>query len=513
MYIYYKINKDNIYDILSSLTININDYFVYSVPPSINEDEVVVKIKITYNEKCELIEIDKECYRLNKILNLENRIIIFYFLNESLKNKILNNLKYIKEIKVKYEYIENNFKICNWKNRNVLEIINSKNNIEIIRQQNQILFNRILAIKGIVYGMLTQKQIINKYVLNNYAKVYQEYSIINNIISDLRNRNELNRKLYNSLTDAKNVFRKQIESNLNNFDYKNILITDIDYNYIRFNNYLLNLSLKDLELFERVINYIVNKLSVIEDEKKKIQMLLKYLDKNKNYFQIEKDYELLYRRMVKEDYSINVDSIKNDVIKNIYAVFVKYDSTKEFVLFIKEKNIGKSYIAYMILGGIKGLKYMSGNIIEENVLSKDILKNSIQLIDDIINGENKRDLYKLKLHYYLNKLYSKLDEIKYKFDDFDIITNNDIGYMSINIKRENAFLEVFYKERKNKLAKSIKYYDNRCNRLKKIKMECPNNNIYFNYRFIIDNKIRTLDLRYEYIFSNLLEYINNKEVE
>mgnify|MGYP001659583465 CR=1 FL=1 len=85
--------------------------------------------------------------------------------------------------------------------------------------------------------------------------------------------------------------------------------------------------------------------------------------------------------------------------------------------------------------------------------------------------------------------------------------------MSINIKRDNALLEVFYKERKNKISKSIKYYDDRCYELKKMKMECPNINIYFNYRFIINNKIRTLDLRYEYIFSNLLEYINNKEVE
>ncbi|AYE35327.1 hypothetical protein [Clostridium septicum] len=513
MYIYYKINKNNIYDILSSLTININDDFVYSVPPSINEDEVVIKIKITYDEKCGLIKIDKECYRFNKILNIENRIIVFYFLNESMKNKILNNLKYIKEIKVNYEYIENNFKIYYWKNGDTLKIITSKNNIEIVKEKNQMLFNRILSIKGIIYGMFTHKQIINKYVLNNCSKVYEEYSIINNIIINLRNKNELNRKLYNSLIDTRNVFRKQIENNLNNFDYKNILITDIDYNYIKFNNCLLNLSLKDLELFERIINYIVNKLSGIEDEKKKTLMLLKYLDKNKNDFEIKEDYELLHKRIVKEDYSVNVDSIKNDVIKNIYVVFIKYDSTKEFVLFTREKNIRKSYIAYMTLGAIKGLKYMSGNIIAENVLNDGILKNSIKIVDDVINGENQRYLYKLKLHYYLNKLYSKLDNIKVKFDDFDIITNKEIGYMSINIKRENALLEVFYKERKKKLANSIKYYDNRCYKLKKIKMECPNNNIYFNYRFIINNKTRTLDLRYEYIFSNLLEYINNKEVE
>lgn len=514
MYIYYKINKKNIYDILSGLTININDDIVYLIPPLINEDEVAIKIQISYDEKCGLIKIDKESYRLSKIFNIENRMVLFYFFDENSKNKVLSNLKYIKEIKVKYEFIENSFKICNWKNRKLSEIDRNKNNIEIVRVKNQEVFNKILSIKGIIYGMFTNKHIVNKYILNNCTKIYEEYKIINDVISNLRDKKELNRSLYNSLITTRNVFRKQIENNLNNFDYNYILITDIKYNYIKFNNDLLNLSLKDLELFERIINYIVNKLSSVEEEKKKIQMLLKYLDENKKYFEIEKDYELLYRRIVKEDYSVNVDSIKSDVIKNIYVVFIKHDSTKEFKLFIREKDIRKSYIAYMILGGIKGFKYMSGNIITENVLSDDILKNSIRIIDDnLINGKNQRYLYKLKLHYYLNKLYSKLDDVQYEFEDFLINVDQEKGYMSIHIKRDNSLLEVFYKERKSNISNSIKYYDNRCYKLEKMKMKCPNNNIYFNYRFIINNKIKTLDLRYEYIFSNLLEYINNKEVE
>lgn len=514
MYIYYKIDKKDIYDILSGLTININDDIVYLIPPSINEDEVAIKMKISYDEKCGLIKIDKESYRLSKVFNIENRMVLFYFFDENSKNKTLNNLKYIKEIKVKYEFIENSSKICNWKNIKLSEIDRNKNNIEIVRVKNQEVFNKILSIKGIVYGMFTSKHIVNKYILNNCTKIYEEYKIINDVISNLRDKKELNRSLYNSLIMTRNVFRKQIENNLNNFDYKNIVITDIKYNYIKFNNYLLNLSLKDLELFERIINYIVNKLSSVEEEKKKIQLLLKYLDENKKYFEIEKDYELLYRRIVKEDYSVNVDSIKSEVIKNIYVVFIKYDSTKEFILFIREKDIRKSYIAYMILGGIKGLKYMSGNIITENVLSDDILKSSIRIIDDnLINGKNHRYLYKLKLHYYLNKLYSKLDNLQYEFEDFLINISKEKDYMSIHIKRDNALLEVFYKERKSNISNSIKYYDNRCYKLEKMKMKCSNNNIYFNYRFIINNKIKTLDLRYEYIFSNLLEYINNKEVE
>ena len=110
-------------------------------------------------------------------------------------------------------------------------------------------------------------------------------------------------------------------------------------------------------------------------------------------------------------------------------------------------------------------------------------------------------------------MYSKLDNLQYEFEDFLINISKEKDYMSIHIKRDNALLEVFYKERKSNISNSIKYYDNRCYKLEKMKMKCSNNNIYFNYRFIINNKIKTLDLRYEYIFSNLLEYINNKEVE
>ena len=211
MYIYYKINKKNIYDILSGLTININDDIVYLIPPLINEDEVVIKMKISYDEKCGLIKIDKESYRLSKIFNIENRMVLFYFFDENSKNKVLSNLKYIKEIKVKYEFIENSFKICNWKNRKLSEIDRNKNNIEIVRVKNQEVFNKILSIKGIIYGMFTNKHIVNKYILNNCTKIYEEYKIINDVISNLRDKKELNRSLYNSLITTRNVFRKQIE--------------------------------------------------------------------------------------------------------------------------------------------------------------------------------------------------------------------------------------------------------------------------------------------------------------
>ena len=95
----------------------------------VSEDEVAIKMKISYDEKCGLIKIDKESYRLSKVFNIENRMVLFYFFDENSKNKTLNNLKYIKEIKVKYEFIENSSKICNWKNIKLSEIDRNKNKI------------------------------------------------------------------------------------------------------------------------------------------------------------------------------------------------------------------------------------------------------------------------------------------------------------------------------------------------------------------------------------------------
>lgn len=510
MYIYYRISNEEIYKILSSLIININDNIVHS-KIVMCENDILVRIKLKNNESSDLIRINKNTFLINKIFNLENRNIKFYFNNKEVLKSTKNSLKFLKEIKIDENLIDEYFEYHNGKATDCK--IYNHSSIDILTNENNTLYVKNNILKGMIYGALLDYNFISEYLLKNYGGTYEEYKLIINIINDLRFKNELNKNLYKVLNKTRSEFQKNIENKLNSANFENMIINKIELNKIELNNNFLQMTKEDLLLFERIINILVNKLYYIENSKNKIEQLLKLLSidyKDSEKLNIKEDLSLLQRRFINEDYSINVNYINSVVLKNLFVVCIKYNNDREFVSFIDEKHIDRYYIAYMILGAVKGIGDSSYSLFSVDKQYKKIINDSINFLEkNLLEAQEKIYINRLKIQYYLNNIYSISEKVNFENKDFKIISNEK-GILKIWLKRDTSSMNVMYHTRNKNISKNIKYYDNRNNDLIKINKNYKAKNIYFSYYFIINNKKKALDYRYENIYSNILKYFYNE---
>lgn len=502
MYIYYKIKQENIYDILSSLILNVGSDVIYKAEPQIDNKEILVRIRIS--EKFNLIDINNNIGTMNRIFNLETTNVKFYFNSRQQIDEVLKLASIIKEIKIGSEELENYFYIYN---NNTINLNYDYKPIEIIHRQNKKILRKLDILKGILYCTLLDKNKWNKYIIDEYTIFYEEYKTIENMIYKLQTNGKKNLLILKTLVQSKKVLKKEIEKNLALANYENMIINSVDRKQIIFNNKFLCLSNKDKELFDKIMNLLINKLFYIEDNKMKMVYLVKSIKSFSDEYNIDYDYKLVYKRVIDEDFSININQINNVVLKNLFAACIKYNDDREFSSFLLNKGIEKKYIAYMFLGSIVGFRYLSSSLI--SLKDSSILKDSLNKIENmIINQEKQKHFNRLKIHYYLDKLYNNLNILKNEYSDIEVKVDLNNKNMKIYLNELNVVMNVDYYKRNKNMANCIKYYDNRTKKLIKMNKEYINNsNIYFNYNFAINKKIKPLDYRFEDIYSTILEYI------
>lgn len=510
MYIYYKINNKDIYKILSGMILNINEQIVYTKKVKPNKDEILVRIHLQDNERFCLIKIKENQYLLNRVFNLENNSIKFIIKEKSQLEQIKKGIDFIKEIKIntnmlnKYYILDNEYHYSD----NVFI-----DRLPCVEKNNCLYKRKIDILKGFIYGSFRDKQKLNKYLLNEEAIIYNEYIAICRVIEELNHKSVNDKQILFNLKNLKKRMNNEIEKNLQNKNYKNILIKEVTHNKIYLNNKYFNLSDFDFKLYEYILNFFIFKLIEVNNEKEKLKLIINNLEKKNFNFEIKKEILLIKQRVVDEDFTVNVKDIKNIVLRNFFAVAIKYDNIKELIMYLNEKKIDGKFLAFSILGILKGYTNINGSLMGiENYNSK-IIKDNIKFIEyNVSNLSYNRNIYRLKLTYLLSILFKYRDLLNFENKYYKVnYKNNDL---SIILKRDQSIMNISYNKRSNNIAKNIKYFDNREIQLKKLN---KNYNIckefYFNYNFIIKNKKKTLDYRYEYIFGNILEEIYGEVIK
>uniref|UniRef100_UPI0024BCF398 hypothetical protein n=1 Tax=Clostridium perfringens TaxID=1502 RepID=UPI0024BCF398 len=103
-------------------------------------------------------------------------------------------------------------------------------------------------------------------------------------------------------------------------------------------------------------------------------------------------------------------------------------------------------------------------------------------------------------------LYKYRKNLNEENEHYKVKYNNNI--IVINLKRENSIMKILYHNRNKNISKSIKYFDQRMEKVKLLKKAFDfGKQFYFNYYFIINNKNKALDYRYENIYCAILENI------
>lgn len=512
MYIYYKINKEKLLKILSSLILDINNEYVYKNKIYIEKNEILIRIKVNYSEKIKLYSINKNIYIANITLNLENREIEFYCFDYNSIIELLKESELYKELKIKNQALKSKFFVL--EDSPKIEI-NDKNKNGLINEKKLKTDSKLESLKGIIYNAIIYKESIYEYTLKTYCKCYEEYTDVCKIIENLKIKKILDKSIYHNLKNVKNQLESIIDKSLNNANFENILIENYDSQKIVFNNSFIDLPPKDMELFQDICSYIINKLNIIDDDKEKLDLLLKYINRKITDKSSMEDFNYVRRRFFEEEFGISVKNIKSDLIQNLFAVITKYNNTKELDYFLTENNIQNSYIAYMILGGIKRFTYcpysMNIGMIKDDKLISEIISQNLKNVEKIFyHGSVAHKITKLGLHYYLNYLYDKKDFLKsFKLDSNDILIDDTDSILKITINGLfDSKFEVFYFKRNKYLAKTIKYFESRNIELRKLKNDyIVNEGIYFNYHFIINNKIKPIDFKFEELYLEVLQRI------
>ncbi|EPB8146019.1 hypothetical protein [Clostridium perfringens] len=504
MYIYYKIKEQEIFKILSSMFLSLNEQIVFTKKIDINSDELLIRLNLKNYEKFSLIKIIEDQYLISKIFNLEINEIKFISKSRKQVENLKNNISFIKEVKLSSDEVDKYFII----DKNLIEFeYKSYVKIPYVEKSNYIYQERINILKGFIYGSLRDEVKLNQYLLKEEAIIYEEYSNLIKLIDNLKSKKISNKRILHDFNNIKRSMINEIEMNFKVKNYKDIIIKDISYNKIKLNNKFFNLSDSDLKLYEYILNLCVYKLSGINNEHEKLRVLIRNLVALKTNEELNKDLLLLRRRVVSEDFTVDIDNINNIVLKSIFVASIKYDNIKEFMTYLEEKKIKEKYIAFSFLGLLRGYFNVNGSLMGVRKYNHKILVDNIKFIEKYINNQTDNiNIQRLKLNYIAYNLYEYRRNLNEENEYYRVKYNNNI--IVINLKRENSTMRIFYYNRNKNISKSIKYFDQRMEKVKIFKKTFDfEKEFYFNYYFIIDNKIKALDYRYENIYCSILENI------
>ncbi len=373
-----------------------------------------------YNaQKSNLIYLKKD---IDKYLNIKNCIKDKLLINKEQLNKIRTkeNLEY-NNLNMLEEDIEGTKKdIINFNeiiNNNENEILNIKNTYS---NETKFLFDDFLINEektqmnlniNDLNNIIKQNEKNIEYININYPILNEKISVDKNKLNDLNNlKNILNDDNENINLSLENI-KDFIYNNLFNIELYHFLLINYFTNKKHKNNcgkidkYLLNQILND---FEKIRKFYLEQLEKTHNE---------FLKKNQKYEEIKLKFNITKKssetiKKTKEEHSILLNNVK--ILKKLIDYLTKYETEYNYLL-TKDNN---EYIAYINFD--------------------DDLKNKIKtlLIFTVVvgNEHNLIDLYSEFFKYY-NLLEEKYENLnKYK---------NEINELNKNIEKNEELLKSF----------------------------------------------------------------------
>ena len=373
-----------------------------------------------YNaQKSNLIYLKKD---IDKYLNIKNCIKDKLLINKEQLNKIRTkeNLEY-NNLNMLEEDIEGTKKdIINFNeiiNNNENEILNIKNTYS---NETKFLFDDFLINEektqmnlniNDLNNIIKQNEKNIEYININYPILNEKISVDKNKLNDLNNlKNILNEENENINLSLENI-KDFIYNNLFNIELYHYLLINYFTNKKHKNNcgkidkYLLNQILND---FEKIRKFYLEQLEKTHNE---------YLKKNQKYEEIKLKFNITKKssetiKKTKEEHSFLLNNVK--ILKKLIDYLTKYETEYNYLL-TKDNN---EYIAYINFD--------------------DDLKNKIKTLliftVEISNEHNLIDLYSEFFKYY-NLLEEKYENLnKYK---------NEINELNKNIEKNEELLKSF----------------------------------------------------------------------
>lgn len=519
MLVYYLLTKKEIVDIMSCkiIELNITNGILYTKMPQLDAETLVLRFQLSRNEKKDLIKLGSSIYRLNRGINLEGRKFKT-ILNDENQLEYINKTNFLyKEIKFNKEDINN---IC----LKYLKGSNNKftdgNNKETLLHEYELKKQlRVNKIKGMIYGITSESGMIRDYILKKFPVYYKELTKIIHIVEELRNNKMLDKELLKHFKNLERDLKKKVIKSVNDLDKKELVFKFNEKKQITFNNDFLTLTPLENQVFEIMINKIVNNEAKINEKQMLANVIIeidKIVNSNNELNKFSNDMKLILDRVYEKNYDTNVIEIKSTLFKNLYATYIKYNNLSELHTFLNEKKIEKKFISLAIYGACKGFKYMPNSSTlnaQSDSLVYEVITSSLVNIENNFYDIEYNNIYtKNKICYFLNKISFHTDKIKNCNLQYAYIIIKSIKthlQMSIKTKEYGDMIINFY-PRANNMAKNIKYFDNKIERLKDIyKNFNYNKSLYFQYHFIKNKNIKMNTLQQEYYFSVLLKDISN----
>lgn len=516
---YIVLNEYQLMYALSSRSVIINP--LYKFIPIIGNDQFIIRVKLFNYEKKQLKFIDKYTYILDKPLHFENRrISILYNNKEQLDLLDKMNHLYL-EIKDTDKYdirCVNDIRKKDFRPI-VSEYHDSKNkSILGYKHKLNIQFDRI---KGAVYMFFCYYYELSEILYNNYNIFNEEIRNFNEIINLIKSKNKLDRELYYSSKRMLNILKKR------DMDYIRERIIDMKLfsrdNYkLDFNHHLLELTKREYIFLRNILSYIIKRKNDEFNVQDIVIFSKSMIQSNDIYNDLQSDINILSMRILEEDFSQDINNIKSDIVKNMFAFCIHYNNHFDLHTFIKNKDINKSYIAYTFYGAMSGYSKIPNSLISDEYIdisvNKELLLKSIHELDHLFFNLSETMMYKRdRIHYsiinILNKYFIENRKSDVKINGYFLsYKSKNKMYNSLEITDNNEdFIVIDYWRRKGIIAKSVKYFDDKTNRVQKLSNsnQTIQNKYVFSYYFIKDEKKKPLDLLLEEKYMIILNDIEN----
>lgn len=519
---YIRLTENQLIKALSSRSIY--EHMIYKSPPQLDSDHFLVELKLYSYEIKQMISINKYSYILNKPLHFENRNLSILYQNE----KQIENIYKLQDLYLEIKNM-NNYSIRNITNLKLYNYTDTNNYIE---EGNDSIYNyrlnkrnRFDRIKGAIYMLYCHYIDLELDLYNKYNIFDTEIKSLNSIINNIKEKNRIDKALYHSSNNLLKLLNKRNIENIKKSIYYNDFFYYIDYK-LNFNYDLLNITYQEYIFILNIFDYMGN--SNHKDLKiENVVLFSKSLSEDNSYCNtLKSDINILFKRVIEQDFTQNISNIKSDIVKNLFAFCIHFNNQHNLYSFLNSKNTNKQYISYVFYGAFWGYSRTSNSLVSDEYIYSDVNKSlllkSISEADSLIFNLKTTMAYKRdRIHYSIIKLLNHyLVELTKNNSINSYILNhyqNDKLYDTLTITDNNTdFIVINFWKRKGRIAKSIKYFDNKTDRIKKLDKNLILKNDYvFSYSFIKNGKNISLDLLLEekyMIILNDIEIYIKKEV-
>lgn len=480
-------------------SLNSRRYFLTlykDIPNEFLKETDCLILKVSINDKNNLIKISKNIYLCIKSLYIEKNNIVLYA-NKEQYSSIIKNASLIREVKVRN--IKKSLKLkCKINTKNI-----EKSNLEIDNLYKEI-YMKIDSYVDKLKGYFLLNLYFNKRIFFENEEDYDLVESYENFIHILNKKDSINAKKVND--EFHSLIDENIKININlKLDiFGNVIIKDC------------NLNSKNIKLYNLILNILISNPMGTKGyfSKKQLEKILFAIKNNKilNFSHDElNDLNKIYSKIINEDI-VSVDSINNIVFKNLYIALLKYDNLLEFESLLRKRNFELDYISISFIGIIIGYTDLSRKIsdkVKNYYLNKIIENETVNIINSLENIYGINSFLK-KNRVLINKLLDQ--DLLYKLRNnidlnkkYDIKIKNFGSFLKITINNKfNIFLY-------NKIYRSKKEKFNRINN--KMNLNFKNRNKKYKYfEYNIKNEFKSVniieDINLNIILKDIFNFIS-----